>query len=221
MHQLLGDAQAAGAAIALRSKVVAAHAQADEIAVEVETADGESTSLLCALLVNAAGLSAPRLARQLVGLPQDTVPTAYFAKGNYFALSGKSPFSRLVYPVPEPGGLGIHFTIDLGGQGRFGPDVEWLEIGDETQINFDVDPQRAAVFYPSIRRYWPALPDGALQPSYAGVRPKIARTGDADFLIQGPATHGVAGLFNLFGIESPGLTASLAIGRHAAKLMLG
>jgi L-2-hydroxyglutarate oxidase LhgO len=221
MHQLLGDAQAAGAAIALKSKVIAAHAQRDGIILDIETADGESTSLLCARVVNAAGLSAPRLAGRVAGLPRDAVPTAYFAKGNYFALSGKSPFSRLVYPVPEPGGLGIHFTIDLGGQGRFGPDVEWLEIGDETQINFDVDPQRAAVFYPSIRRYWPALPDGALQPSYAGVRPKIARTGDADFLIQGPATHGVAGLFNLFGIESPGLTASLAIGRHAAKLMLG
>lgn len=219
MHQLLADAESAGASIAFQSRVVAAHAQGSEIAVDVETAGGESMSLLAGLVVNAAGLFAPQLARRFKGVAQEAIPEAFFAKGNYYALAGKSPFARLIYPVPEPGGLGIHLTIDLAGQARFGPDVEWLDIKEPREIGFDVDARRADGFYASIRRYWPALKDGALQPSYSGVRPKVAR-GDADFLIQGPAAHGMTGLVNLFGIESPGLTAALAIGRHTRELAL-
>jgi L-2-hydroxyglutarate oxidase LhgO len=131
-----------------------------------------------------------------------------YAKGNYFSLSGKAPFSRLVYPIPEPGGLGVHYTIDMGGQGRFGPDVQWID-----EINYHVDETRGEKFYDQIRRYWPKLHDGALQPAYSGIRPKLVNAGeaDADFFIQGPEQHGIAGLINLFGIESPGLTSSLAI----------
>ena len=137
------------------------------------------------------------------------------AKGNYFTLSGRSPFSRLIYPVPVPGGLGVHLTIDLGGQARFGPDVQWIEA-----IDYTVDPARADSFYAAVRKYWPALKDGALQPGYAGIRPKIVPRGAPaqDFVVQGPQTHGVPGLINLFGIESPGLTASLAIADHVVEV---
>jgi len=147
-------------------------------------------------------------------MPRQLVPTIYYAKGNYFTLSGRSPFSRLIYPVPVPGGLGVHLTIDLGGQARFGPDVEWID-----DIDYTVDPARADSFYAAVRSYWPALKDGALQPGYAGVRPKIERPGGSttDFLIQTEKDHGVAGLINLFGIESPGMTASLAIADWLAQ----
>jgi len=166
--------------------------------------------------VNAAGLTAPSLARRIEGYPADKAPPEFYAKGNYYSLIGKSPFSRLVYPVPEPGGLGVHVTIDLGGQARFGPDVEWID-----HIGYDVDPRRADRFYAAIRRYWPGLPDGALAPGYSGIRPKIAGPKDPapDFVVQGPAHHGVAGLVNLFGIESPGLTASLALAREVARCL--
>jgi L-2-hydroxyglutarate oxidase LhgO len=145
----------------------------------------------------------------------DRIAPAYLAKGNYFSCSIQTPFSRLIYPVPEPGGLGVHLTLDLAGQARFGPDVEWIDTPD-----YAVDPARATRFYPAIRRYWPELPDGALMPAYSGIRPKIVPPGVAvqDFMIEGPADHGVAGLINLFGIESPGLTASLAIADHVAAL---
>jgi len=141
-------------------------------------------------------------------MPAGQVPTAYYAKGSYFTLAGRAPFSRLVYPVPVPGGLGVHLTIDLGGQARFGPDVEWIDTPE-----YAVDPARANSFYAAIRRYWPALPDGALQPGYAGVRPKIVPPGGGrqDFVVQGPEVHGLPGLINLFGIESPGLTAAIAL----------
>jgi hypothetical protein len=144
----------------------------------------------------------------MVGVPRETIPTAHYARGVYFSLSGRSPFSRLIYPLPEAGGLGCHLTLDLAGQARFGPDVEWID-----SVDYRLDPARAAAFYHSIRRWWPQLPDGALQPAYAGVRPKLAGPGepDADFVIQGPAQHGVAGLINLYGIESPGLTSCLAL----------
>jgi L-2-hydroxyglutarate oxidase LhgO len=220
MHQLLGDAQSFGASIAYQSQVVAARAQGSDIAVDVETAGGDSITLLAGLVVNAAGLYATQLANRFEGIVQGAIPRAFYAKGNYYSLTGKSPFSRLIYPVPEPGGLGIHLTIDLAGQARFGPDVEWLDIENPAQIDFNVDPRRADMFYASIRRYWPALKDGVLQPSYAGVRPKVACSSDADFLIQGPAAHGLSGLVNLFGIESPGLTASLAIARHIRLLSI-
>jgi L-2-hydroxyglutarate oxidase LhgO len=163
------------------------------------------------LVVNSAGLHAPRLARSIAGMPAEHVPPAYYAKGNYFTLAGRSPFSRLIYPVPVPGGLGTHLTIDLGGQARFGPDVEWVD-----RIDYTVDPRRAEGFYASIRRWWPGLPDGALSPGYSGIRPKTVPRGAPaqDFAVQGRATHGVPGLVHLFGIESPGLTASLALAEH-------
>ncbi len=166
-------------------------------------------------MVNSAGLHAPLLARRTTGMPPDRVPTEYYAKGNYFTLQGRSPFSRLIYPVPVPGGLGVHLTIDLGGQARFGPDVEWIET-----IDYAVDPSRSDGFYAAVRRYWPDLKDGALQPGYAGIRPKIVPRGAPaqDFVVQGPQTHGVPGLINLFGIESPGLTASLAIADHVLEI---
>jgi L-2-hydroxyglutarate oxidase LhgO len=159
------------------------------------------------------------VAASLAGLPPRAVPAALYAKGSYFSLPAKAPFSRLVYPVPEPGGLGVHLTLDLGGQARFGPDVEWLDIDDPRDIDYAVDPARGVQFEASVRRYWPALPAGALQPSYSGVRPKLGRSGDLDFVIQGPADHGVTGLVNLYGIESPGLTASLAIAEQVRDLL--
>ena len=162
-------------------------------------------------LINCAGLEAPRVARLLGGVPPRCVPTSHVAKGSYFGLTGKSPFSRLVYPVPEAAGLGVHATVDLGGRCRFGPDVEWVEAG--AHWDYQVDTARAASFYAEVRKYWPALPDGALVADYAGARPKIQAPGEAaaDFAVQTEAEHGVAGLVNLFGIESPGLTASMAL----------
>ena len=156
------------------------------------------------------------MARQIEGFPERHVPKEFYAKGNYYSLSGRSPFSRLVYPVPEPGGLGVHVTLDLAGQARFGPDVEWVE-----RIDYAVDPARAQRFYAAIRRYWPGLPDGALQPGYVGIRPKIRGPGEPvqDFRIDGPDTHGVPGLVNLFGMESPGLTSSLAIAERVAAML--
>jgi L-2-hydroxyglutarate oxidase LhgO len=144
------------------------------------------------------------------------VPPTYYAKGNYYSLSGRSPFSRLVYPMPNDAGLGVHITLDLAGQARFGPDVEWID-----RIDYDVDPRRAAGFYAAIREYWPGLKDGSLAPGYAGVRPKLVGPGApaADFVISGPRDHGVPGLVNLFGIESPGLTAALAIAEHVRELL--
>jgi L-2-hydroxyglutarate oxidase LhgO len=213
MLALQGDAENAGAACVFFSPVTGARAGRDGIEVDVGGAD--PTTLRCRLLVNSAGLHAPDLARRIVGMPPERVPTAYYAKGNYFTLTGRSPFSRLIYPVPVPGGLGVHLTIDLGGQARFGPDVEWVD-----RIDYTVDPARAEKFYAAVRRYWPGLKDGAIQPGYAGIRPKIVPPSVAaqDFVIQGPQTHGVPGLINLFGIESPGLTASLALADYVVEV---
>jgi L-2-hydroxyglutarate oxidase LhgO len=165
-------------------------------------------------LINAAGLAASQVARSISGLDPAHVPETRYARGHYFTLAGRAPFSRLVYPAPHTHGLGVHLTIDLAGQARFGPDVQWID-----RLDYTVDPERARDFYAAIRRYWPALPDGALQPGYAGIRPKIAGPHDPapDFRIDGPARHGLAGLVNLFGIESPGLTASLAIADQVAS----
>ena len=170
-------------------------------------------SILATEVYNCAGLQAQALARAFRGLRPESVPELHFAKGNYYALDGQAPFSRLVYPLPEAAGLGVHLTLDLGGQARFGPDVEW--VGAET---YEVDPARAAAFYAEIRRYWPALAEGALHPAYAGIRPKLQGPGGAarDFLIQRAAEHGLPGLVNLFGIESPGLTACLALAEDLA-----
>lgn len=213
MLALRGDAEAAGAAFAFNTPFERARIMNDDIA--VETGGQAPMTLGCSLLVNAAGLHAPALARAIDGMPPDKVPTAYYAKGNYFSCAVRAPFSHLIYPVPEPGGLGVHLTLDLGGQAKFGPDVEWVET-----IDYEVDAARMARFYPAIRRYWPALPDGALAPGYAGIRPKIVPPSVAvqDFVIQGPADHGTPGLINLFGIESPGLTASLSIAGQVAEL---
>ena len=215
MQQLLADAEAAGAVLALQTEIVAARKTFAGIALDAVTADGEEMQLSATLVVNAAGLSAPRLARRVEGLPTAHVPAPYFAKGNYFSLSGKTPFSRLIYPLPEDGGLGVHLTLDLAGQARFGPDVEWLDVKDDRNLDYAVDLRRSERFYASIRRYWPALPDASLQASYSGVRPKLTSTSkEEDFLISGPVQHGYAGLINLFGIESPGLTSSLAIAQY-------
>jgi L-2-hydroxyglutarate oxidase LhgO len=213
MLALQGDAEAAGAAFAFHTPLLRAKASAGQI--EIEAGGNAPMTLQCDLLVNAAGLGAPTVARNIEGMPIELIPCAYLAKGNYFSCSARAPFSRLIYPVPEPGGLGVHLTLDMAGQARFGPDVEWVEA-----IDYAVDPARAERFYPAIRKYWPTLPDGALMPSYSGIRPKIVPPAVAtqDFLIQGPRTHGVSGLINLFGIESPGLTSSLAIADHVGEL---
>jgi L-2-hydroxyglutarate oxidase LhgO len=211
MLALLGDAEAAGAALALCSPVTGGAVTADGLVVEVGGV--APTTLRAREVVNAAGLSAPTVARALRGLPAP-VPAARFCKGSYFACAGRAPFSRLIYPLPEAAGLGVHVTLDLAGQMRFGPDVEWLDgVADAAALDYRVDPARQAGMADAIRRYWPALPDGALAPAYAGVRPKISAPDEpaADFRLDGPAAHGVAGLVNLFGIESPGLTACLAI----------
>jgi L-2-hydroxyglutarate oxidase LhgO len=213
MLALRGEAEDAGAAFAFHTPLL--HAKADAGRIELEVGGEAPITLECELLVNAAGLSAPAVARGIDGMPIELIPRAYLAKGNYFSCSARTPFTHLIYPVPEPGGLGVHLTLDMAGQARFGPDVEWVDA-----IDYAVDPARADRFYPAIRRYWPTLPDGALMPSYSGIRPKIVPPAVAvqDFLIQGPRDHGVDGLINLFGIESPGLTSSLAIAEYVGEL---
>lgn len=217
MQALLADAEQAGAVLGLQSRVLGGEVQFNGIRLDIQTADDEESSVLAHTVVNAAGLFAPALAMRIEGLDPTWIPTPHFAKGSYYRLAGPAPFSRLIYPVPQVGGLGVHFTLDMGNQAKFGPDAEWLVIEGADQISYDVDPRRADTFYAEVRKYWPALPDGALHPAYSGVRPKIAPAGkEADFVIQGPELHRVAGLVNLFGIESPGLTASLAIAKEVA-----
>jgi len=213
MLALQGDLENAGGLVAFNTPVVSLAPTRDGIV--VRTADG--TELLAQRVVNAAGHGAPLLAGKTAGLRAVHVPKQYFAKGNYFTLAGRSPFSRLIYPVPQHAGLGVHLTIDLGGQAKFGPDVEWVKSADDLVV----DPPRGDAFYAEVRKYWPELPDGSLQAGYAGIRPKISGPDEAaaDFLIMGPNVHGVRGLVNLFGIESPGLTSSLAIGDHVAGLL--
>jgi L-2-hydroxyglutarate oxidase LhgO len=213
MLALRGDAEEAGAAFAFRTPLL--HAKTNAGHIELDVGGKAPMTLECRLLVNAAGLNAPAVARGIDGMPLELIPRAYLAKGNYFSCSKRAPFSRLIYPVPEPGGLGVHLTLDMAGQARFGPDVEWVD-----SIDYAVDAARAERFYPAIRKYWPTLPDGALMPSYSGVRPKIVPPAVAsqDFLIQGPQDHGVLGLINLFGIESPGLTSSLAIADYVGEI---
>jgi L-2-hydroxyglutarate oxidase LhgO len=206
LRALEADGRDAGAAVALNTPVLGGLAARDGVHLRVGGAT--PTSVRCATVVNAAGLFAPAVARTLEGLPPASVPTAHFAKGHYFVLAGPAPFRRLVYPLAVAGGLGVHVTLDLGGQARFGPDVSWID-----GVDYAFDERRAPAFYEAIRRYWPALPDGALRPGYTGIRPKLAPAGAPaqDFVIQGPEAHGVGGLVNLYGIESPGLTACLAL----------
>ncbi len=212
-----GDLESKGSVIAFNSAVTGGRVSDAGIELEVASTTepgAPTTQLRCRSVINSAGLNAQEVARRLAGLKQELVPPTYYAKGNYFALVGKAPFTHLVYPIPEKSGLGVHITVDLAGQARFGPDVEWIE-----KINYDVDPHRCDGFYAEIRKYWPDLPDGSLAPAYAGIRPKLgpqASIVGTDFVIQGPETHGVPGLVNLFGIESPGLTASPAIAAEVA-----
>jgi L-2-hydroxyglutarate oxidase LhgO len=209
MRALRADAEDAGAIVALRSPV----SSGDVDGLRLETPDG---AVRCRAVVNSAGLAANRVAASLRGMPEGRVPPLYLAKGSYFSLAGKAPFRRLVYPTPGTAGLGVHLTLDLAGRARFGPDVEWVDHEDYT-----VDPARGDAFYERVRRYWPGLEDGRLRADYAGIRPKLGPPGApaADFVIQGFADHGVPGLVNLFGIESPGLTACLALADRVAALV--
>jgi L-2-hydroxyglutarate oxidase LhgO len=214
MLALQGDAENQGAAVAFFSPVESGEVRDDEILLNV--GGSEPMTLGCRSVVNSAGLFAPDLARSFKGLPRDQVPPRYFAKAHYYTLSGKCPFHRLVYPVATNAFLGVHVTLDLGGQARFGPDVSWVD-----KVDYSFDNTREPLFYEAIRRYYPGLKDGMLQPGYTGIRPKISGPKEpaADFLIQGPQDHGVPGLVNLFGIESPGLTACLAIGAYVRDLL--
>jgi L-2-hydroxyglutarate oxidase LhgO len=216
MLALQGDAEAAGAMIAFKTPLERGRVR--EHGIMLETGGAEPMQVLARTVVNAAGLHAQRVAASISGLAHAFVPPTYYAKGNYYSLIGRSPFSRLVYPMPNEAGLGVHITIDLGGQARFGPDVEWIE-----RIDYDVDPRRADGFYAAIRDYWPGLRDGQLAPGYAGIRPKIVGPSEkaADFVVSGPRDHGIPGLVNLFGIESPGLTAALALADEVRELVRG
>jgi len=212
-----GDLENAGGLLALNSHVQSVHLGRGPCAHKHMIVMRDGTQLACRYLVNSAGLNAPSLSRTMADLGPQFQPQAYYAKGNYFTLAGRSPFSRLIYPVPEAAGLGVHLTLDLGGQAKFGPDVQWVDSPQDLAV----DPRRGDAFYAEVRKYWPDLPDGALQAGYAGIRPKISGPHDvaADFAVQGPPTHGVSGLVNLHGIESPGLTSSLAIAEMTHRLL--
>lgn len=215
MLSLLGEAEDNGAFLSLNTEIVSGRIEQERFVLQtLDRTSGNGFELAATHFVNAAGLGANALAAKLEGLDQAFVPRLQLARGNYFAATGKPAFSRLIYPVPEPGGLGVHLTLDLNGGMRFGPDVEWIDTKD-----YSVDPRRAEHFYGEIRKYWPGITDGSLSPTYCGIRPKLSGPGEpaADFVIQGPETHGVENLVNLFGIESPGLTSSLAIAELVAR----
>jgi L-2-hydroxyglutarate oxidase LhgO len=207
------ELESCGGTVALRTPVTGGAVTPQGLRVEVGGA-GPMT-LLANTLINCAGHGAPPLARAIAGLPPAMVPPNYFRRGVYFSVTGR-PFKRLIYPVHGPDGMDIHAVIDLAGNVRFGPDIEWID-----RLDYSVDPARAEAFYRSVRTFWPGLPDGALSPAYAGIRPRITGPGEpaADFVIQGPRDHGIPHLVNLFGIESPGLTTSLAIGEYVAGLL--
>jgi len=212
MLAYLGEAEEHGAMVAYNTPVIGG--TIDNNTIKLHVGGKEPTSLTCKYVFNAAGLEAQKIARSIEGFPSEHIPPTYYAKGNYFILIGKSPFKHLIYPVPDSAGLGIHLTLDLAGQARFGPDVEWIET-----IDYNVDSSRSALFYSAIRKYWPGIPNGSLLPGYSGVRPKLSSVGTvpSDFVIAGPDSHGVQGLVNLFGIESPGITASMAIAEEVLK----
>ena len=211
MHAFEGDAADAGAMIAFRSPVEGGEIREDHIVLRV---GGEAPmALACRTAVNCAGLFAQKVARSLAGVPPETIPRRHLGKGNYYSLSGAQPFSHLVYPLPGPAALGVHAGLDLAGRCRFGPDLEWVDA-----IDYSVDPARAERFYAAVRAFYPELRDGSLQPDYSGIRPKLHGPGEPqpDFVIQGAEAHGIPGLVNLYGIESPGLTSSLAIADEVA-----
>ncbi len=219
MTALAAELEELGGAIAFNAPVAGGRVTGGGFEIDIE---GAAPSIArCSLVINSAGLGAHALARALEGLDARHIPPLALAKGSYFSCSGRAAFTRLIYPAPVEGGLGVHLTLDLSGRMRFGPDVEWLQSNDPSEIDYAVDAARAGAFYAAIRRYWPGLRDDALTPDYSGCRPKLSRHNEpaADFRIDGPETHGVPGLVNLFGIESPGLTASLAIGEYAADLL--
>lgn len=213
MLSVKGEIEAHGGVFAFRAKVVGGSVRDDGIVLYVSN-DGAEIGLSCRTVINCAGLGAQAVARAIGGFPHEKVPSLHYSKGSYFALAARPPFKMLVYPPPDHASVGLHYTRDLAGRGRFGPDAEWVEA-----IDYNVNPERAELFYASIRRYWPGLPDGSLSPDYAGIRPKIQAPHEPphDFMIQGPELHGVTGLWNLFGIESPGLTSSLAIAEYLTE----
>jgi L-2-hydroxyglutarate oxidase LhgO len=205
-----GDAENAGAQCVFHTPLLSGDVRR-EGGFTLQFGGADAMQLSCNVLINASGLHAPTLARAIRGIPPASIPTEYLCKGSYFTLQGKAPFTRLIYPTPHHAGLGVHLTLDLGGQAKFGPDTEWID-----KVDYDIDANRCADFYEAVRTYWPGMPDASLSPGYTGIRPKVSGPHEpaADFMIVGPATHGVPGLVNLFGIESPGLTSSLAIAQE-------
>ena len=214
MSALRRDAERAGADVVLATPVLGGRVVDDGI--ELDIGGSDSVTVECRTVINAAGLRAQEVARSIEGIPVASIPPQYFAKGHYFVLSGRTPFRRLVYPVPAPGGLGVHLTLDLAGQARFGPDVSWVD-----GVDYSFDEARSDSFYEAIRRYFPGLTPGSLVPGYTGIRAKLgpAAAAGQDFVVQGPAQHGVAGLLNLYGIESPGFTSALALADHALQTL--
>lgn len=215
MLALLGDAERAGAMLAVKSRVIGGRIE-HELPILLKVQIEEHEEILHArTVINSAGLSAPSLAHSILGFPKEKIPQGYYCKGNYFTLNCPARFNHLIYPVPNSAGLGVHLTLDLAGCARFGPDTEWVD-----ELNYDVDINRANSFYEAIRRYWPHLPNHSLAPGYVGIRPKITGPNEkaGDFTIQTESEHGVSGWVNLFGIESPGITASLAIADEVASL---
>jgi L-2-hydroxyglutarate oxidase LhgO len=221
MLALQGDLEQAGGMVVLNTTVQGAEVGPQLLLHTVNTHTQATQQLQAQIVVNAAGLQAVALAQAMQGYAAQHVPAQWFAKGSYFGLAGKAPFSHLIYPVPKPGGLGVHLTLDLGGQAKFGPDVQWLDASAPAPFDYAVDVARATVFYDEVRKYWPGLPEGVLTPAYSGVRPKLHGLDalPADFMISGPSTHNIGGLVQLFGMESPGLTASLSIAQHVLTLV--
>jgi L-2-hydroxyglutarate oxidase LhgO len=208
-----GDAENAGAQCVFHTPLESGRVR-EGGGFELQFGGAEAMSLSCNVLINASGLHAPTLARRIEGIPAASIPNEYLCKGSYFTLQSRAPFTRLIYPTPHHAGLGVHLTLDLGGQAKFGPDTEWID-----RVDYDIDPSRCDGFYEAVRSYWPGMQDGTLSPGYTGIRPKVSGPHEpaADFMIVGPATHGITGLVNLFGIESPGLTSSLAIAQETLE----
>jgi L-2-hydroxyglutarate oxidase LhgO len=212
----------AGSEIACNVDVVSVEPRDQGLLLQAkDTNTSEQVTIQCTWLINCAGLNAHHVARRVSTMPEHHIPHIWYAKGNYFTIAGASPFSRLIYPMPEQGGLGTHLTLDLAGQMRFGPDVEWLDHHQPDKVDYDVSVERSAAFVKSIQKYWPEVPGHLLQAAYSGVRAKLSGPGQPaqDFMIQFPAQHGVAGLINLFGIESPGLTSSLALAKYVEQAL--
>jgi len=217
LMSLIHDLEQAGGVLALGNAITSGVLHESYIDLVLN----EREQIRANFVINAAGIAAQRIAHNFSGMPKDKIPPQYLAKGNYFTISGPQPFTRLIYPVPVAGGLGAHYTKNMAGESLFGPDVEWIEPQDYRHISYDVDEGRAEKFYGYIEKYWPAIRTKTLRPGYAGVRPKLVGAGqpDGDFMLQGPKDHGIPNLINLFGIESPGLTASLSIASEVKEMV--